>query len=313
MKKKLLDILCCPACLPREIPLTCEGGEETGKDIVNGRLRCGTCGAVYCVHEGIARLIHHSAALPDRGTSKYEDDRLLSAYLWSHYGDLLNDAEAAQAYRTWAEMVSRADGPLLDAGCAVGRLVFEQSSCCDLAVGVDLSEAFIRAARTFCCNRELSFDLVIEGRLSEKRSVCMPGHWQPEKTEFIVADATCLPFRRESFSCVTSLNVVDKVPLPRRHLAELDRAARQSGSTLLFSDPFSWSEDCTPQHEWLGGTEQGCSAGRGLHTVERLLTENNCVTSHPWTVKQRSAVWWKIRNHCNHFELICSETLLAHR
>jgi hypothetical protein len=35
--------------------------------------------------------------------------------------------------------------------------------------------------------------------------------------------------------------------------------------------------------------------------------------SPPWRVTRADAVWWKLRSHRNHFELIRSETLLAER
>jgi hypothetical protein len=40
-----------------------------------------------------------------------------------------------------------------------------------------------------------------------------------------------------------SLNMVDKLPKPLVHLAEINRLAQISGAQFLFSDPFSWSKE----------------------------------------------------------------------
>ena len=82
-----------------------------------------------------------------RAANKYETDEVVSSYLWSHFSELLEDEQASQAYATWSGLIAPQSGVALDAGGAVGRFTFEMSTKCDFAVGIDTSQAFIRAAR----------------------------------------------------------------------------------------------------------------------------------------------------------------------
>jgi len=121
-----------------------------------------------------------------------------------------------------------------------------------------------------------------------------------------VADAQALPFRSHCFSCVASLNLVDKLPKPLLHLNEMSRAAMRTGAQLLFSDPFSWSVAYAKEEDWLGGRDSGAYAGEGLDNVQAILEGQAREIDPPWTAENRGEVWWKIRNHRHHFELIRS-------
>ena len=83
-----------------------------------------------------------------------------------------------------------------------------------------------------------------------------------------------------------------------------------AGARLLFADPFSWTEAAAPATEWLGGTTRGPFAGGGRENVRRLLES---AFAPPWRAAREEPVWWKLRSHRNHFELIRSITLLAER
>ncbi|OVE75060.1 hypothetical protein BVX95_00370 [archaeon D22] len=86
--------------------------------------------------------------------------------------------------------------------------------------------------------------------------------------------------------------------------------ARPGAARLLVSDPFSWSDEIAPENAWLGGTKTGPFAGRARDNLRNLLETGFAPT---WLVEEQGEVWWKIRNHANHFELIRSEYLLAIR
>ena len=313
MNSRIMDCLICPGCLPEEMGLVLDADESRGDEIISGALRCPQCLTRYPIAEGIA-TIHPRRQDPAPGTDpKYEAPEVVSSYLWSHYADLLDDAEATQAYLEWAEQMLPGPGFALDAGCAVGRFTFELSRKCDFAIGIDSSTSFLAQARKLLVEHRLDFDLKLEGRLFEKRTLNLPENWDMSKLEFIAADAQALPFRSNFFSCVASLNLVDKLPKPLVHLEELSRSARNTGAQLLFSDPFSWSEACAKAEDWLGGGDCGTSAGRGLDNVRTILAGRDGAISPPWTIAKQSDVWWKIRNHCNHFELIRSCFIKANR
>jgi uncharacterized protein YbaR (Trm112 family) len=309
MKQHLAGKLICPSCLPQEHVLQVDIRSVEAEDVVDGTLTCRHCDRCFPIKDGIAFL---DPAPPDeRLANRYEQEEVLSSYLWSHYGDLLGDEQATDAYQQWAGLMVPHAGMALDLGGAVGRFTFEMSCKCDLAVGIDKSLAFIQAARRFMQEGELRFTLKDEGLLGHEVIIRRPAHWQPERVEFIVADAQRLPFPAHTITSLASLNLVDKLPKPSTHLEEINRVAATSGSQLLLSDPFSWSTEAAEIDQWLGGKANGPYAGKGLDNIETILRHGGLTPG--WQVTQRAHVWWKIRTHSNHYELIRSCFLKAAR
>ncbi len=311
MKKKLLDFLICPTCLPEEYPLESELMKVEDDDIIEAILRCPQCYSGFHVRQGIAFL--DPAAEQSNNNNKYELDEIVSSYLWSHYGDLLDDEQASDAYSRWAAMMTPHPGITLDLGGAVGRFAFEMSTKCDLAVGIDNSVAFIRTARELMKNRKITFPLKIEGNLTRDITVYLPAEWRSDRVDFVVGNAQQVPFRSDSCASLASLNLIDKVPKPIEHLAEMNRVATEANAQFLLSDPFSWSVEAAEEKNWLGGTDDGPFAGRGLENISRLLSEGGEGFTPQWTVEDTGSVWWKIRTHTNHYELIQSCFVKASR
>ena len=305
MKKALLEMLICPLCLPEEHRMRETLVVASQEDIVQGNLRCEHCRTDYPIRDGIAFLDpnHSEAAL---AKNRYETPPLLSSYLWSHYGDLLQDEQASDAYRAWADLMKPHAGACLDTGSATGRFSFEMAQKCDFVIGIDNSVSFIRASRELMARRGASLALPEEGLLKRQETLTFPEDWKTHNTEFIVGDAQAIPFRSGLFSSVSSLNVVDKVPKPLTHLTEINRVARAKDVQFLFSDPFSWSAEVTDPESWLGGTLDGVFSGRGKENVIALLEGKTGALAPPWQVERHGHVWWKIRTHSNHFELIRS-------
>lgn len=305
MKKVLLDMLICPSCLPEEQPLHENVSKSTLDDILEGSLRCATCGSEYRIQNAIAFLNpnHSEEAV---ASNRYETAPVVSSYLWSHFGDLLGDEEATDAYRKWAALMQPCAGACLDTGSAVGRFSFEMANACDFVVGIDNSVSFIQASRELMAQRRAQLNLSLEGSLTQEAMITLPPDWRTDNIEFIVADALALPFRSGLFSAVSSLNIVDKVPKPMVHLSEINRSAKKTDAQFLFSDPFSWSTSAAHEEDWLGGTAIGGFSGRGRDNVIDLLEGRKGSLFPPWTVERDGYVWWKIRTHANHFELIRS-------
>jgi len=312
MKRKTLDYLICPACLPEEMPLRLEHAQISGEEIDEGALECKRCGQAYRIEKGVASIVARNTGLSGKGL-RYEEPDLLSAYLWSHYADLFEDPDSTGAYARWAEQISPAPGAALDAGCATGRFSLEMSGKCEFVIGVDLSESFVRTARRIVQERGLTFPVREEGRIYSDRAFVLPPGWDPGKVEFLVADAGALPFRSGCFSCVASLNLIDKIAHPLRHMGEASRVACRTGAQLLISDPFSWSEAVCDSRMWLGGVASGRFAGAGIDNIARLLSGGDLVAGPAWKITRQGEVWWKIRNHRNHFELIRSLFVKAQR
>lgn len=213
MKKRLLPALICPSCLPNEYPLTEHIEEELGEDILQGLLSCPECGGAYPIRNGVAFL--DPASVREKGTqSRYENPLVLSSYLWSHFGDLLGDAEASDAYARWAGLMEGTSGMCLDMGGAVGRFAFEMTLKSDFVIGLDNSATFIQTARELMLQKEYHFRLVEEGLLTHEVALRLPEAWKMERVEFIVGNALALPFRSRTFTALAGLNLVDKVPVP---------------------------------------------------------------------------------------------------
>lgn len=312
MKKQLLNLLICPCCLPREQALVAEIVQEQNGDIETAILMCQHCDARFPVTDGVA-LLDPYATDNDRQANTYATGEAVSSYLWSQYGDLLEDDQASEAYATWARMMHPQAGVGLDAGGAVGRFVFEMSERCDFTIGIDTSAAFIRAARQLMRERSLTFALREEGLLSREATIRLPDTWRSERVEFLVANALALPFRRNAINLFASLNLVDKVSAPLEHLREMNRVTRDHDAQFLLSDPFSWTIEVAPSEAWLGGTGEGRFSGRGQANIARLLADPEGELAPVWQVDETGSVWWKIRTHANHYELIRSCFVLARR
>lgn len=312
MKSRLLEILVCPACLPEETPLNATVQRQEQDDILDGALLCDRCKALYPIRDGLAFLDVPSAAPRQQGIG-YESPRALASYLWSHYGDMLGDPEASDAYRQWANLIAPANGLALDIGAAVGRFAFEMQNKCEFVIGIDKSESFIRAARELLTRRSKVISLPEEGLLHRKVTLQLPASWYCDNIEFIVGDAQALPFRSGVFACLASLNLVDKLPHPLQHLIELDRVAFRNDAQVLVSDPFSWSPEAAEEQHWLGGKTSQPFAGRGLDNITALLRGDQQALRTAWQIEQQGHVWWKIRTHANHFELIRSCYVKARR
>ncbi len=54
MRRKLLEILCCPKCRGE---LDVEVIEESEEEILSGRLICKSCGASYPIEDGIPNML----------------------------------------------------------------------------------------------------------------------------------------------------------------------------------------------------------------------------------------------------------------
>ena len=312
MKAKLADLLICPSCLPREIDLQLQEDQTEGDDIIQGELSCSRCGRTYPVQDGLADL-DPGRQSRSQADSKYERPTVLASYLWSHFGDILQDEQASKAYAQWAELMLPHSGMCLDIGTAVGRFAFEMAQKCDFVVGLDNSVAFIRAARELMIQGHTDLKLPDEGHLTLDAPLRLPREWTTSNLEFIVADAQALPFRSSLFSSAASLNMVDKVPHPMDHLTESNRVLAHSEAQFLLSDPFSWSVDTARVENWLGGRQTGPLAGYGLQNITALLQDQDGPLQPQWSILDHGHVWWKIRTHSNHFELIRSCFLKASR
>ena len=313
MKKWLLADLICPECIPEEIALTVDVREENETDIIAGELHCPRCGHSYSVREGVAVIVPAATLPQTRGTTGYNSQAMLSAYLWSHYSEFFNGPDATDAYRRWAACFQKEGGWALDIGCSVGRLTFEMSKTHQRTVGIDTSLSFIRAARKLMAAQRLEFETVVEGRITRAHACDLDPAYRFDRTEFIVADATALPFRAGRFATAASINFLEKGPHPGRHLEETNRVLDRGRADFIFSDPFTWDEAASDPALWIGGRNSGPFKGRGLDNMCRLLQGDTGLFDPAFAIRQTGDVHWKIRKTQNLWEHITSQFIIAER
>lgn len=313
MKNFILPYLICPACLPKEHQLSLSNNREEGSDVIAGTLSCKQCKRQYPIRDGIAYLLPEPDSSPSGGQWRYEETGMTDRYLWSHYGDLLGIPGFGEANVNWAGLLNSTKLPAFDAGCAVGRLTFEMAARSELAVGCDLSHGFVKSARKLATEKSLGFSLPLEGNLVEDFRVTLPDSWRTDNVEFIVADALRIPFAANTFSQISSMNLLDRVSYPLAHLYEMNRIARNKEAAFLFADPFSWSTTSTPEEAWLGGKSTGPYKGRGIDNVRNILEGKGNVLIPPWRITNSGSIDWQMRTHINHYEVINSQYLVACR
>jgi SAM-dependent methyltransferase len=313
MKKWLQEMLACPECPGRESRLDLEIQTEQHDDIIEGQLTCTICGNRYPIHKGVAILLPRKSLSILTENRGYNSRGMLSSYLWSHYGDLLNDPKATDAYKKWSSYFKNTVGFSLDIGCSTGRLSFELTRTHTRVIGIDNSLSFIQKARELMISGRLEFDMVVEGLITEKRSYDFTNGWKTDRLDFLVADAMALPFPRNTFSTVASMNILEKVPHPMHHLVEINRVLDNRNAMFVFSDPFSWDEAFVDPELWLSGKTTGKYACRGAETMKRLFAGEDGIWNPPLRITAEENVSWKIRKTENLWEHINSQLMVGER
>ncbi len=184
MKYFLLQHLICPACLPKEYPLNIKVQKidrNRDDDIVSGELLCSKCKRVFPIKDGIAFLLANSEA---RGM-RYEEADMVNRYLWCHYSDIMAQSDSVLSSFFWESLIVANSSSSFDAGCSVGRLVFEMGQKSDWSVGCDLLGSFIKTARSIMHRQSLMFSLPLEGKIRETFTVTLPNSWRTDNVDFM--------------------------------------------------------------------------------------------------------------------------------
>ncbi len=313
MKKWVREKLICPECLADEIPLDLIIKKADGDDVRQGRLICPACKRTYPIENGVAVLLPAASSAVLSETSGYNSKNMLSAYLWCHFCDFLNDPAATDAYQTWSSFFTKSDGDALDIGCSVGRLSLELTKTHPRVIGIDTSISFVKKARELVQKKTLDFDLIIEGFITENRTCAFDADFNYDGVDFLVADALALPFPGRAFSTVTSINLLEKVADPLRHLKDINRVMKEKASMFVFSDPFSWDETFSDPKYWLSGGLNGNGSHRGIESIRRYFAGKDQVFDPPLNVLDTCDVPWKIRKTRNLWEHINSECIVGTR
>jgi SAM-dependent methyltransferase/uncharacterized protein YbaR (Trm112 family) len=342
----------CAVCLQAgaESPLRIGRVErEQDGDVLEGILQCGEsgCQREYPILDGVPILVPALRAyvsqniLPILRRSDLSDtmesilgdccghgsafDQMrqhLSTYGWGHYSDL-DPLETGNPPLSLLGLLDQGlalagppgEGPILDAGCSVGRSTFALAERHErLVLGVDLSFSMLQVASRALRTGEVRYPRRRVGLVYDERSfpVRLRGS---ERVDFWVCDAAALPFPRRTFSLASSLNLLDCLPVPHEHLRSLARVLRP-GARAVLATPHDWSTAATPIEGWIGGhSQRGPEGGSSSLALRALLTPG----AHPASVEGLSmiaaseAIPWLLRLHERSVVQYASQLVVAER
>jgi SAM-dependent methyltransferase/uncharacterized protein YbaR (Trm112 family) len=232
----------------------------------------------------------------------------LSSYTWEHYGDLdpqeTPDEPRPGSMLATLEAASELaqpllPGPILDAGCSVGRAAFALAEKInELVLGVDMNFSMLRLASDVLRHGIVRYPRRRVGVVYERRE--FPVRFDnAEQVDFWACDATALPFPAATFALAVNLNVLDCVESPRELLLSIANVLRPGGKTVL-ACPYDWSPHATAFEAWLGGHSQRSPMEGASETVLRALLSPG---EHPGAITtlrltgERDGLPWNVRLH----------------
>lgn len=237
----------------------------------------------------------------------YETERMVADYLLFHYGNAEQVSGGRPVPLEGIGFVGRvvrlgflsADLGVgkraLDLGCAVGGASFEMAKCGADVVGVDLSHAFIEKANRMRDSGRVQAFRTEEGMRRTGVELVRPcDEGTAERVEFRRGDAMDLDPELDGLDAVLMANLVDRVPSPRRCLAEVGRRIRPGG-VLVVTSPYTWMEDYSDPAEWLAGG--GLAEGS-----EGSMREMGKVLGSGFELENRLDVPFLIREHARKFQ-----------
>lgn len=179
----------------------------------------------------------------------------------------------------------------LDLGCGVGRFTLELSRVSGQVLGIDSSAPFIRAARRLARGDSIDIRVPESGAGFSRVTVRWPDRMPRGAVEFRVADAMHLEeFEGNAFDLVAAINLLCRLPSPRRFLSQLHRLVLPQGQ-LLIASPFSWLEQYTERREWLSSAQ-----------VRQLLAPH-------FRLARCRDLPFVVREHRRKYQLVISEVL----
>ena len=276
----------CPICkrdAAKHIKLQLQVRVGDQEWVEEGLLFCPSCRATYPILHGIPILVPDvQSYLTNSQIHLLWDDRLsffaqqwlaessgpssgfeltrqyLSTYCWTHYGDLDPSFEGPPSHLL--DLIEHLYRPTekglhLEVGCSVGRSTFEIASRSKQpTLGIDVNFSMIRVAQSILRKNRLQYGLRKVGITYRWRDypVSLDG---AEFVDFWVADALCLPFADHTMQTVHSMNVLDCVAEPVKHLKEMSRIQKDDGQIGVVC-PYDWSPNAVDFQFWVGGKNQ---------------------------------------------------------
>ena len=259
MIEKIVADLYCVNKSCKKVRLSLEIFLELKDECIEGFLSCENCTSKYPIIQGVPILMENfheyarkrilsfgkwivnckspeiKAFLRSEGVKignptyndRYEENSILyKSYLKAHYGYpsddkllslLKKEIKPDHIYKMLASNSLNLNGIGLDVGCSIGSSTLQLSKKLSYVFGIDLSFSFILEARK---------------RMQNRKSRNM---------EFIVADATNLPFRPKFFQIVVALNVVDRMDF-KKLILSINSCIKKYGK-LILADPYHFVDN----------------------------------------------------------------------
>lgn len=139
----------------------------------------------------------------------------------------------------------------LDIGCAIGRASFELARYFQHVTAIDNSKQFIKIAKQLQQQREFLYQIPQEGKRYSRHVANVPNGIEVDRVNFHFGDATVLFKEEETFDFVLAANIICRLKDPRGFLESIPQIVSQKG-ILAVASPYSWLEEFTPPHKWLG-------------------------------------------------------------
>lgn len=235
------------------------------------------------------------------GAALYETSGLVSQYMDFHYGpDIFGvpNFPAACINFLHSTLPFKSFDRCLDVGCAVGRSSFEMAKYFTHVDAIDYSSGFIDAAKSLQQNGIARYTTPTEGQLTLDCQLSLESLVSSDianRVNFHTGDACELPKSMCDYDLVFAGNLIDRLYQPKLFLDSMSHRIR-NGGWLVITSPYTWLEDYTPTHHWLGGyTDKN---GNSIDTITGLSR-----TLHP-----------KFKLHCQeNVPFVIRETARKHQ
>ena len=258
--------------------------------------------------------------------SAYEDAQILEQYLLLHYGDKEEQVPhqlpglAAEYFTHFPQRCARllieaADElgidkqRVIEVGCAVGGACLELAKDFAEVTGVDLSSSFIATARHIQQSGECELFVREEGELGYHRQLQLDtASTLRERINFLCADACKLPEGLAGYDAVLAVNLLCRLAEPAAFLNRIamPNGLLRPGGILVLVSPYTWSEDYTPRHNWLGGTTRNDKTVYGREGIRHILGKE-------FELIREQDVPLMIREHQRKYQFIVSHAMVLQR
>jgi len=233
---------------------------------------------------------------------KYNEDDVLSHWLYAHYADAedpLIPADARQYPRRLIDKLrahiaatGASTGRVLDIGCSVGGMTVELARDYNEVIGLDISAGAIKAGKAALAGG-YSFGLRDEGRLVVPVVAAAPTDVDTTRISLKQADAMCLAPDLGNFDAIVISNLLDRLTTPQSLIGRLGgpRGIVRSGGLLITASPYSWQSEFTPEDIWLGGFQKDGVSVRSGDALKDMLSPNFVLleeTDIPMALKMHS-------------------------